>query len=219
MQRKEPSQFIDPKRPQFQLVVRRFAPFREFSGFEGDNRSFSSSDAVTYKTGLFVTFDLASGKITEGPVGNSTGTRRPGGDAKTYGSVGVKLNQVQGDIGRITFSIKFAGSNPGTEGFFGRMVGLLSPNIDTQLEFVAFLKGGGLFVAGQLLGDGFPNAEVFVRDNRRQGHMLLQFQTPHGPTLGPLTRLPFDGTRRLGQFKEGIRLNDRLQFNGSTRWI
>jgi hypothetical protein len=107
-------------------------------------------------------------------------------------------------------------ATPEQRGFW---VGLSAlPNIDTDIEFTAFLRDGNLFAAGKMIGDGFPNAEVFLRDNRRTGHMLLRYQSPHGPSAGPLIRLPGAGTRNLGMFKEGITLNAHMQFIGTTLW-
>ena len=56
----EPYQFVKPNRPQFQLVVRRFAPFASFgAAFEGDDRSYSTSKRASYRAGAFLVFDLA----------------------------------------------------------------------------------------------------------------------------------------------------------------
>jgi hypothetical protein len=214
----EPRQFIAPLKPQFQLVVRTFAPFARFSGFEGDNRSFSTSSMVSYRTGAFLTFDLSKGRIIEGPTGDSSGTRRYSNEPKYYTFPRVVLKHPEGSPGRITFAIHLSGSNPGAEGKWGRFVALTSPNIDTELEFTAFLNEGNLFAAGQLTCDAFPSTEVFLRDNNRQGHMLYMFATPHGRVMGPLLRLPYVGTRSLGTFKEGIALDNRMHFIGSSRW-
>lgn len=60
---------------QFQLVARRFARWKEFGSYEGDNRSFTTSNAATYRLGVFLVFDLDRGRITEGPTCDMTGTR------------------------------------------------------------------------------------------------------------------------------------------------
>jgi hypothetical protein len=124
MARSEPRQYIAPNKPQFQLVVRRFAPFARFSGFEGDNRTFSTSEFATYRTGVFVIFDLANGRITEGPVGSTSGTRRSATEPNLFADVRVRVNHLQGTAGRIMFGIHMEGSNPGAEGILGRVVGL-----------------------------------------------------------------------------------------------
>lgn len=216
MARNEPYQHIARNRQQFQLVVKRFAPFSRFSGFEGDNRDFSTLENATFRTGLFITFDVETGRITEGPIGGTSGTRRRQGNAKLYADVRVRHQVLRSEPNLIRFVAHMEGSNPGDEGVFGRLVGLASPNIDTSVDFVAFIKQGSLFVHGELKGDGFPNAEVILRDSARTGLMLLRFRTPHGPTLGPAMRLPGGGSRYLGDFSEGILLDENVQFVGST---
>ncbi len=53
---REPPQPVRPH--EFQLVVRTFIPFPTYLGFMGDNRTFSTSPSATYRTGMFVVFDL-----------------------------------------------------------------------------------------------------------------------------------------------------------------
>jgi hypothetical protein len=221
----EPYQHMAQNRMQFQLVVRRFARFAEFGGvwgwgdFKGDNRTFSTSERVTYKTAMLLVFDLSQGKVTEGPVGHTTGTRRDSDDAKAFAEVSVRTIYAKGEAGRISLYLSMSGSNPGNEGVWGRVVGLVSPNIDSHFVFTASLKEGNLFVGGELFGDPFPDAEVFIRDNGRGAHMLSTYRTPYGPTKGPAVGLPGAGNKiLLGSLKEGIVLDEQCRFIGTTSW-
>jgi hypothetical protein len=227
MARIEPYQHVASNKMQFQLVVRRFAPFAEFGAihgvlpfgigsFKGDNRTFSTSAQVTYKTALFLVLDLSKGKIVEGPVGHSTGTIRHKGDAKTFARVGFKIKYLKAEAGRISLYVSFHGANPGAEGLWGRVVGLASPDIDTDLLFNASLKDGNLVVGGRLFGDGFPDAELFLRDNGQTAHMLATYRTPYHKDFGPAIRLPRPGKKHLGTFKEGLILNEQCRFAGTT---
>jgi len=215
MRRIEPYQHIKKDKRQFQLVVRRFARWKHFSGYEGDSRSFSTSRFTTYRTGMFVVFDLDEGSITEGPIGNSTGTRQEGAtsEPRTYAKIHTRLTTIENDEGSISFKVKFWGKNPAPT-----LLAWKSPNIDTSIYFSASMLDGNLFSAGVLSGDAFPDAEVFIRDNQLNGQMLLRFSTPHGKTAGPIIRLPGKGTRFLGSFKTGITLDERGSFIGSRRW-
>jgi hypothetical protein len=108
----EPYQYIAPGQHQFQLVVRTFIPQKRFLGFVGDGRDFSMSPNTTYRTGMFLVFDLTNGRITESLLGNSTGTRRRASDPPVYADVRVKLEKWEGDKGRILLSAHMEGSDP-----------------------------------------------------------------------------------------------------------
>lgn len=209
----EPYQHLKLGLPRFQLVVRRFARWKHFAGFHGDNRAFSTSSDATYRTGVFVVFDPVAGKIVEGPTGHSTGTKAWGetGQPFTYAAISATLSKLKSAQGSIAFSVEFSGKNPAPT-----LKTWMSPQLDSSLEFEARLQGDILYVNGRLVGDAFPDAEVFIRDSRRSAHMLLTFSTPHGPTAGPLLRLWGKGTKDLGRFKEGLLLSKRFEFIGSA---
>ncbi|MEM7281030.1 MAG: hypothetical protein AAF438_05320 [Pseudomonadota bacterium] len=198
MSRQDPMQHISRNTRQFQLCMRTFAPWRHFGGgFEGDDRDFSTSPHDTFRIGAFVVFDLDEGSITEGPAGTSSGTRRDEDDAKVFADVEAKVKRFEGDPGRVKFDLTVEGANP--------MVPM-SPDIDNVLSFVAFLRDGDLFMAGEAIGDGFPNTEVFVRDNQGNAVELIKFKTNHGRNSGAMTLLGA-GSDRLGRFKEGVMLD------------
>lgn len=205
--RQDPIQPVDSSRYQYQLCVRTFAPWKTFSGFEGDNRSFSTSPDVTFRTGGFLVFDIESGDVIEGPNGLSSGTRRDEDDAKIFSEVTSTVEDLNSHLGVIRFSLSTAGSNP---------IIPLSPNIDIELGFMAFINEGNLFVEGVLRGDEFPNAEVYIRDSKGNPFLLTTFQTQYGPTVGPVLALPGNGDDVMSEFKIGIMLDDNNCFIGSV---
>jgi len=202
----DPHQHLAPGSHQFQLVVRTFIPQARFFVFAGDNRTFSMSPHATYRTGMFVAFDLSTGKITESLVGNSTGTTWRLSDRKAYADIRTKLVKWEGDRGRILIHAHMEGSDPLVP----------SPDVDTDIILTAFLRDGNLFVTGKIIGDAFPSTEAFIRDNQRNGHRLLYYATPYGGQ-GAI-RLLGAGTRDLGDFKEGIQLDENARFVGDVPW-
>jgi hypothetical protein len=79
-----------------------------------------------------------------------------------------------------------AGANPLVPG---------APDIDLSLT----LRVGASGLSGSLVGDAFPNAEVFVV-GPGGATMLHTFTTPGGPTTGPFLYLPGANTRPMGGF-------------------
>lgn len=52
------------------------------------------------------------------------------------------------------------------------------------------MTGSKLEVYGLAGGDDFPNAEFLMYDQSGAGHVLGNFQTPHGVDMGPFVGLP-----------------------------
>lgn len=206
---REYPQYVAPEGPQFQLAVRTYIPFKSFLGAEGDGRGFSMSPRDTYRTGMFLVFDLGRGRIAQPLVGNSTGSRWDRRDASIYAEVTADLLEWKGDNGRIYLSAHMEGSDP-------LLHVPVTPNVDTDIRFTAFLRDGDLYVAGQVIGDAFPNTEVFLRDHVGQGYPLLHFAT--GYEWGGAFALYGDGYRDLGRFQLGIQLDEQNRFLGSRDW-
>jgi len=99
----------------------------------------------------------------------------------------------QGDSkNSISFSASTAGANPMIPG---------APDVDTFVDFRAEWVGTGLRFQGNLRGDDFPNAEVFVLDSKGQGCLLFDGRTTGGQNTGPMTRLAgAHQSQRLGSF-------------------
>ena len=81
-----------------------------------------------------------------------------------------------------------AGANPLVPG---------APDIDLSLTLQ--VSPNGRF-SGSLVGDAFPNAEVFIVGPSGGATMLHTLSTPAGPSTGPLLFLPGANTRSMGGF-------------------
>ncbi len=205
---REPPQ---PVRPfEIQLIVRTFIPFESYFGFVGDDRTFSTSPFVTYRTGMFLVVDLPNGKITSPLIGNSTGTRLSKSDVPYITNVKTRLIRFEGDNGRVVLQAHMEAHDPFP------VLEKAAPNIDTDLFFTAFLRDGNLFVAGSVVGDAFPNTEVFIRGHDDQAHPLLSFATPYD--LTGTAHLAGVATRNLGRFEEGILLDQTGRLIGCVPW-
>lgn len=177
------------------LYFRRFAPFKSFGGgFEGDDRRHSTSLDKTSRTSARVTF-TRSGVV--GAHGHSSGSEWVVG-SKKVGKVTVKIGFKLASGGAVAFTASSAGNNPLVPG---------SPDIDTYVSCGAVFKSGELSIRGTVNGDGFPNAEIFLRDWKGTAHMLMEYSTGSG-WAGPLHRL-FGGSsdNNIGKFEAKIALN------------
>lgn len=177
------------------LYFRRFAPFKSFGGgFEGDDRGHSTSLGKTSRTSAHVAF--AKGGVVSAD-GHSSGTEWVAG-GKKVGKVTVKTGFKFASGGVVGFTASSAGSNPLVPG---------APDIDTYISCVAVFRSGELAISGRVNGDGFPHAEVFVRDWKGTAHMLMEYSTGSG-WAGPFHRL-FGANRDnlIGRFDAKIALN------------
>ena len=208
--RQDPIQQFDSSGKQYQLCIRTFAPWKEFSGFEGDNRGFSTSADSTYRTGGFLVFDLSTLSIFTEPVGKSSGTRSDPNEEREFSDVTTRVSNIRSADGKLSLTFATAGANP--------MIPL-SPDIDVVLELTTYIKHGGLFLKGSAKGDGFPNVEAFVRDSKENAYMLGEFSTDYGPTFGPIMALPGAAKTDIFSFEIGIMLDVNGLFNGSTTFM
>ena len=88
-----------------------------------------------------------------------------------------------------------AGANP--------LVGL-APEIDVQVNLTVRKRGNKLEFSGGLMGDAFPNAEVFIRDAAGNALMLHTFETAGDQETGPMVYLPGDNRRPMGTFARSV---------------
>jgi hypothetical protein len=204
---REPHQHLAQGQLQFQLVVRTFIPYSSYATFPGDNRGFSMSPAATYRTGMFVVFDLFTGRITAPLAANSTGTKLPLLDWMRYANVDTTFRLMRAEPGQVFFHAHMEAHDPWVP---------IAPNIDTDIMIVAFIKNRELFVQGSVIGDAFPSTELFIRDNAGNGQKLLYFATPYNAS--GIGRLVGAGSRNLGDFKEGFVLDERARIVGCAPW-
>ena len=191
------------------LVVRRYAPFSYFGGpFHGDGRSGPSvslrdtARTIGYvgltRTGVAGSVGLSSGTSIIGP-GSLLGTH--------YASVSVTISGERCLSNGIAFTVATAGGNPMVPG---------APDIDTFVDIALRWGVGDLRAEGQVRGDNFPNAEVFLKDTHGRGALLFDFRTGGGRHTGPFTRLMGAHARQiLGSFLESIPLDPAGNFAAS----
>ena len=169
------------------LNVRSYAPFASFGGgFEGDNRGPSTASGSSSRVAVQVIFNPQSGRIGT-PVSSSSGTTwlplGTRGMATPKAAVTKSVRMARG----FRIELDVAGSNPLVPG---------APDIDLHLNLSVTQSTGYLNVYASLRGDAFPNAEVFVVDDRATARMILTFATSGG-TMGPFTSLPGDRQRPM----------------------
>jgi hypothetical protein len=209
-----------PGQGEVQFFVRGYAPFRRFGGgYAGDERSASVDTRATarlwyvltvnvagmtristntwsdeshghgwFPRALFATAPLSAGIDHNGTVvGRGIPTQRTGFTA----------------IGRpghgFAVAVDLAGPNP--------LVGMAA-DIDIQLNMRVEKDRNGLAVAGNLRGDGFPNAEVFLRDAAGDAVFVHTYETPGGADTGPYEYLPGHNFRMMGSFHKRIAITE-----------
>lgn len=187
------------------LVVRRYAPFKEFGGgFEGDNRAVSSTSLMaSSRTSGQVYFSRTG---TGASSGTSSGTAYVGAGetagsmmGRHYAKVSCTVSKVRCLGDTLSFTLATAGSNP--------MVPL-APDIDTFVDLTVRWQAGRVIFEGGMRGDNFPNAEVFVHDGFGKAVTLFDGGTSGGQTSGPMTRLMGTGeNNRLGSFNVAVALD------------
>jgi hypothetical protein len=162
---------------------------------------------------MSISFDPGVGKLAEPKAGS---TRTSASNWATRALVGddTKTSLVEGKVravkqpegGGVALYVEFAGNNPLVPG---------SPNLDTQIAFAARERDGALCVAGEVTGDGFPNAEIFIEDDAGTRQLLFDYRTGSG-RLGPLYRLIGNGDDEvLGTFMAVLPVDDDDHFNAS----
>jgi hypothetical protein len=63
----------------------------------------------------------------------------------------------------------------------------LAPNIDMNLFITSSVTNGQVCYSGNLIGDAFPDTEVFVVNSEGQATTLMTYATTDGPNSGPWT--------------------------------
>lgn len=178
----------------YTIYFRSFAPWESFGEgmgmgpFGGDNRSFSTSLTVTSRINTNITVDVRGNRVLnqrawsdESTSGSSSGFGTPTLTVTRMGANGLKA--------------KMEGSNP------------LVP-FDAAADIDATMSiswkpqaAGNVCFDGNVVGDAFPNAEIFVKGSGRTT-MLHTFQTAGERNKGPFDLLPGDNTRSMGAFSK-----------------
>jgi hypothetical protein len=165
--------------------VRSYAPFSQFGGgFHGDNRGPSTSPQATSRIAVSLIFNPQTGKVGK-PMPSSSGTTFLPLNWRDKAEPRVTLVGVARVTNGISLRLDLAGSNP--------LLRRIAPDIDLHATMSFTLEGGYLRVLAHLTGDRFPNAEMFVADDRGQARMLMTYETTSGPLGGPAFALPGNG--------------------------
>lgn len=79
-------------------------------------------------------------------------------------------------------------------------------DIDVRLNARIQKATGFLTTSGNLMGDGFPNAEVFLRDAAGYAVLLHHYETL-GDETGPYVYLPGGNSRLMGAWGKALKMN------------
>ncbi len=90
--------------------------------------------------------------------------------------------------------MEYAGANP--------LVPFIAPDIVTKLDITGQLNSAQACYSGKLVGNAFPNAEVFIVNSQQQAKMLLTFNTGSGPNVGPLTLYDPNTNQNMNSFPQ-----------------
>jgi len=175
----------------YRIDVRRFEGRDVFAGgFKGDNRTFSTKETASYRTGLHIKFDLVKRELTH--VGGTTsGSAAVGRLAKTVSFWSNLSTDYEKDADvRVTGSVDALGDR--SVRIQGSSVAsdplpLFAPDLNTSIDLTVSVVGSGahrfLYILGQLKGDPFPDAEVILADGSRNRIMLATFNELSATTI------------------------------------
>ena len=190
----------------YSLWVRRYAPFDSFGGgYEGDGaRGASTSMAVTART---------IGGCSFGPGSVGPGTAKSSGTdhflwpfSRAHAKVNADVSVQTSTTSTVRFILHTEGANP--------LAPPGAPDIDTFIHMSATFGPTAMHLDGEVRGDDFPNAEVFIYDGTGQSMMLFEFATDGGRNSGPFTRLfGAHSDQVIGSFCKHI----ALRSNGAIR--
>lgn len=209
--------------PSYHFYVRRFADDNVFGGgFEGDGRG--PSDLLAYSARTTMLIDLApvKGRSSGAATGFASPTHTVDfearwatwllGHGETEGVAHVDVDlDVRDTRGGTFVSAHSAAKMPLSYSW-------ITPAIDTWTAMMVDVRDGNLLVAGELSGDGFPSAEIFVVDSVGHSVLLGAMETPGNSTLGPFFMLWGGGsTNTFLTFDGSIPVDARGNFIGPGR--
>jgi hypothetical protein len=203
---------------QMELWLRSYAPFKTFGGgYGGDNRQESTEPRDTARVVYVLTFDYAKMTAVDSRaychrshaeglfprmMAYTAPRARIAHDGVLEGQGIANQRTTVVPLGRpgqgFALVVEVAAGNP--------LVGMAA-DIDLQLS-LRILKDGdqSLRVSGYVMGDAFPNCEVFLRDAAGDTLLLHYFRTK-GNETGPYEYLPGQNFRPMGGFGRSIRMN------------
>ncbi len=215
---------MGPTQPwQFGLATRSFAPWERFGGgFEGDNRGFSMSFEATARIHQYSVYDLRSNAISTQTWSDQTVARGAVAKAMSYDAwimppvlPGAKpKNPPYTATATPEGYARARQSGPAevfiAQGFYGKNpVAVVAPAIavNTGILMRYNARSRVLEIFGDMRGDGFPSAEMFVVDSRGSRVSLTRFAT-----TGTVMRLTDFGDRPMSSFRVSITLDEHGNF-------
>jgi hypothetical protein len=174
------------------LYIRSFAPWDSFGGgFHGDGRTFSTSPSVSSRISAHIRFKVPEMTIVSSEIHSDPSSHPLRGPRTATPTLYV-------DGSGPHYLISYEGANPLVPH---------SPNIDVLVDVTAQYQAPlGVCFEGNVLGDGFPNAEMFVRQPAGD-QMLFTYgveDTWLKAVTGPMTGLPGTGRSPMGSFNECV---------------
>jgi hypothetical protein len=207
-----------PGEGELQLWLRSYAPFKKFGGgYEGDDRGPSTDTRETSRIFYVFTFDYAKmAKVSVTALCDASSAAGFLPRLLAYTSPVARLD-MQGRLhakghAHQTTTLEPLG-RPGTGFAMCAQVSAAVPlvgvaaAIDIQLSVrITKTWNGSLSISGNIMGDGFPNCEVFIRDAAGDSVLLHSFRT-RGDHAGPYVYLPGQNFRLMGGFGKLLQMN------------
>jgi hypothetical protein len=213
-----------PPQGGIQIFVRSYAPFATFGGgYRGDNRIASTDTRASARIRWVFTFDVAGMRQVKDaelkPNPSSNLSHGEGAfprvmaytallsakfehDGTITGQAIPNGSQMVESVGRPGQGFSLVGTLAGANPLVG-----VAPDIDVQVNLTVKRRDRRLEFSGSLMGDAFPNAEVFVRDAAGDTVMLHTFATAGDSESGPMVYLPGDNRRPMGTFARSVLVN------------
>jgi hypothetical protein len=214
------------EQPVFTLCFRRYAPFDDFGGgyvykFEGDHRT-SGSTSFKDTSRTYACLYFSRSEILYGFSGTS-GTRWVGYHSHLFRWLGSSPDGVVA-YAKVSLDV-VENAQPDVVEFYASTAGSMpllpkTPDIDTfvRLRF-DFRQKGSLITSGVVLGDDFPNLEVFlVSPSGTQSALLIDGRTTGSKEFGPMVGLwGSHEDQQLGQFNFILPLDESGNLRSSFR--
>ena len=182
------------------LYVRSFAPWKTFGGgFSGDDRTFTTAHAPG---GALYSVAGATSRITGiikfQPMPLAILSENAYSDPSHHSALGTATatSHIFAYVSGTTMHMKISGAVPLVP---------FAPDIDVKMDMTVTAGTVQNHYNGQVYGDAFPDAEVFIVDPSEHATVLDDFSTKGGRETGPAEYLPGDNNRPMGAFSIDIK--------------
>lgn len=203
---------------QLELWLRCYAPFKSFGGgYDGDAREESTDVTKTSRVVFVLTIDYARMSMAKPATARCDESHGRGlfpmlMSLPAMSAAGDWRHGVVTGRGNARFTILTEPVGRPGQGlaaaihvWAGNPLVPIAPDIDVQLNLK--LKKDvdtALLASGNLMGDAFPNSELFLRDATGRTSLLHAYRTPGG-IYGPFSYLPGSNTRPMGAFGKRLK--------------